>query len=382
MSRIAEHIRTLPRSGIRDFFELVIGRDDVISLGVGEPDFVTPWHIREATIFALERGKTMYTSNLGLLKLREEIVKYAKKQTGKEYDPKKEAIVTVGVSEALDIAMRALITPGDEVIYHSPSYVSYAPTISMAYGVPVALSTTIENDFNPRADEIEKLITDKTKVILLNLPNNPTGATGTKEDLQRIAKLAVKHDIVVLVDEIYCDITYDEFYSISQDLPKENMVYLNGFSKAYAMTGYRVGYACSTPEIIEGMMKIHQYSMLCAPILGQEAGIEALRRGDEEKERMRKEYGKRRNLIVKSFNDMGLDCFMPKGAFYAFPSVEKTGLTGMEFATKLLEEEDVAVVPGSAFGPEGTNHIRCAYAVSEEELTTAIGRMKKFLARL
>lgn len=382
MSRIAEHIKTMPRSGIRDFFELVIGRDDITSLGVGEPDFPTPWHIREATIFAIESGKTMYTSNMGLMKLREVIANYLRENNNLSYEPKNEVLITVGVSEALDLALRALIEQGDEVIYHSPAYVSYGPSISMAYGVPVAVPTYIENDFNLLAKDVEARITDKTKAILLNFPNNPTGAAGDPDEIMKIADLAVKHDLVVIVDEIYGDIVYDEFVSITKFLPKENVLYLNGFSKAYAMTGYRIAYACSTPEIIEGMMKIHQYSMLCASIIGQEAAIEALLHGKEEKERMRKEYETRRNFIVSGFNEIGLSCFMPKGAFYAFPSVKGLNMTGREFALKLLEEENVAVVPGDSFGEEGNYNLRCAYAASLDEIERALEGMRSMIARL
>lgn len=382
MIEIADHIKDMPRSGIRDFFELVIGRDDIVSLGVGEPDFQTPWHIRESTIFAIERGETMYTSNLGLLSLREEIVKYVKKSINKDFSAAKESLITVGVSEALDIAVRAICNPGDEIIYHSPSYVSYGPTISMAFAKSVKVPTYAENDFNLLAEDLRKAISPKTKAILINFPNNPTGSCGDEAELREIAKIAVENDILVIVDEIYRDIAYKPFFSIAEVLPKENILYLNGFSKAYAMTGYRIGYACGPEKIIEGMMKIHQYSMLCASIIAQKAAIEALKNGDREKETMRKEYEKRRNYIVSGLNDLGLECFMPDGAFYVFPSVESTGLSGKEFATRLLHEENAAVVPGGAFGDEGEYHIRCAYAASLEEIEFALKGMKNIISRL
>ncbi|MBI4979593.1 MAG: aminotransferase class I/II-fold pyridoxal phosphate-dependent enzyme [Spirochaetes bacterium] len=380
--KLASHIERLPRSGIRDFFELVIGRDDVISLGVGEPDFTTPWHIREATIFSLERGMTMYTSNRGLLSLREEIVKYVAPITGKTYSPQTDVLVTVGVSEAFDLALRAIIEPGDEIIYHAPCYVSYSPIIAMCHGVPVTVPTYIENDFDLLAEDVKKRITKKTKAIIINYPNNPTGAAGNLDELKKIAELAVKNNILVILDEVYGELSYDTFVSVANFIPKENLLYLNGFSKAYAMTGYRLGYACGMPDIIEGMMKIHQYTMLCASIIAQEAGVEALRNGAGERETMRADYERRRNVIVSGLNDIGLDCFMPKGAFYAFPSVAKTKLTGKEFAVRLLEAENVAVVPGEAFGVEGKNNIRCCYATALSDIEKALVGMKRFVAKL
>ena len=382
MKRLAPHIVELPRSGIRDFFELVIGRDDVVSLGVGEPDFVTPWHIREASIFAIERGKTMYTSNFGLLSLREEISTYLAPRIGHTYAPSNEVLVTVGVSEAFDLALRALIEPGDEVIYHSPAFVSYGNIVRMCHGVPKAVPTYLANNFDLLADDLAKAITPKTKAIIICFPNNPTGATGNIDELKRIAELAAKHGIYVIVDEIYSELIYDTFESIARHLPKENLIYLNGFSKSYAMTGYRLGYACGTPPVIESMMKIHQYTMMCASVIAQEAAIEALRNGGEEREKMRREYEQRRNFIYAGLKDIGLDCCLPKGAFYVFPSVKKTGLSGKEFALKLLNEENIAVVPGEAFGVEGKDNIRCCYAVSLTDIEFAINGMKKMIKRL
>lgn len=382
MKRLAPHIVELPRSGIRDFFELVIGRDDVVSLGVGEPDFVTPWHIREASIFALERGKTMYTSNFGLLSLREEISSYLAPRIGHTYAPANEILVTVGVSEAFDLALRALIEVGDEVIYHSPAFVSYGNIIRMCHGVPKPVPTYLANNFDLLADDLAKAITPKTKAIIICFPNNPTGATGNIAELKRIAALAVKHGIYVIVDEIYSELIYDEFDSIARYLPKENLIYMNGFSKSYAMTGYRLGYACGAPAVIESMMKIHQYTMMCASIIAQEAAIEALKNGADEREKMRREYEQRRNFICAGLAEIGLDCFVPKGAFYVFPSVKRTKLSGKEFALRLLKEENIAVIPGDAFGPEGADNIRCCYAVSISDIEFAVSGMKKLIARL
>lgn len=383
-SRLADHIVSLPKSGIRDFFELVIGMDDVISLGVGEPDFVTPWNIREAAVYGIENGHTSYTSNLGLMSLREEISRFVDKEYQISYDPATECIITVGVSEALDLVLRALCNPGDEVIYHEPCYVSYRPGIIMAGGVPVKIETREQDDFSLDPDMLKDAITDKTKAVLLNFPCNPTGATLTVEQMQAIADLAIKHNLIIIADEIYSELVYDGKVPSIASLPgmKERTVFLHGFSKAHAMTGFRVGYACGPVDIIDAMMKIHQYTMLCASIIGQEAAIEALKNGDLEKERMRKKYGERRNIIVDGLNTMGLTCFKPKGAFYAFPSIASTGLTSNEFATKLLTEHKVAVVPGTAFGDCGEGFVRCAYAASTEDIYTAMEKMKQFLAEL
>ncbi len=389
--RIAKHVRDIPRSGIRDFFELVVGRDDVISLGVGEPDFSTPWHIREAAIFSLERGQTSYTSNLGLLSLRQEIAAYVEQLFKVSYDPASEILVTVGVSEALDLVFRALLDPGDEVVYHEPCYVSYSPSIVLAHGKAVTVQTRVEDNFVLRAKDVEAALTDRTRVILLNFPTNPTGAVEPVEELEKIAALAVERDLIVVSDEIYCELLYGgpdgmspgEHTSIAS-LPgmRGRTVLLHGFSKAFAMTGFRLGYACAPTVLTEAMMKIHQYSMLCASIMSQQAAIEALRNGAPEVERMRRAYAQRRNLMLKRFDEMGLPCFAPGGAFYMFPDVRKYGLTSKEFALRLLEEESVAVVPGSAFGPAGEGCVRACYATAYDKIEIAMDRMAAFVKRL
>lgn len=382
-SRVAERIRQIPRSGIRDFFELVQARGDVISLGVGEPDFSTPWHIREAAIFALEKGETCYTSNLGLLPLRRSIAQYISGHCGTFYDAATEVIVTVGVSEALDLAFRALLNPGDEVIYHEPCYVSYSPSIFMAGGVPVAVATKPEDDFVLRAEDVEKAITPRTKVLMLNFPTNPTGAFEPEDELEKIAALAVKHDLLVITDEIYTELLYGGCKHISiLRFPgmRERTILLHGFSKAYAMTGWRLGYACAPAEIIEAMMKIHQYAMLCAPIMSQRAAIEALENGAASVETMRESYELRMNLTVNRLNAMGLPTFRPGGAFYAFADIRPTGMTSKEFALGLLEAENVAVVPGNAFGASGEGFVRCCYATAQKQLETALERMARYVS--
>ncbi|MGI8605020.1 MAG: aminotransferase class I/II-fold pyridoxal phosphate-dependent enzyme [Verrucomicrobiales bacterium] len=384
-SKIADRIRQIPRSGIRDFFELVQGRNDVISLGVGEPDFATPWHIREAAIFALERGETCYTSNLGLLLLRRRISNYIARHCGVSYDPLREIIVTVGVSEALDLAFRALLNPGDEVIYHEPCYVSYNPGIYMAGGVPVAVPTRPEDDFILRAADVERVITPRTKALMLNFPTNPTGAFEPEAELESIAALAVQHDLIVLTDEIYSELLYDGHTHTSLlRFPgmRERTVLLHGFSKAYAMTGWRLGYACAPGELIEAMMKIHQYAMLCAPIMSQRAAVEALENGADSVAHMRESYELRRNLVLGRLNAMGLPTFRPGGAFYVFPDIRGTGLSSKEFAVRLVNEQNVAVVPGSAFGPSGEGFVRCCYATALPKLETALERMTAFVGEL
>jgi aminotransferase len=383
-SRVAEHIARLPRSGIRDFFEIVNNMDGVISLGIGEPDFVTPWTIREATIYALEKGHTSYTSNLGLLSLRRVCCNYVEENFGVRYQPEKECIITVGVSEALDLVMRALLNPGDEVLYHEPCYVAYAPAVAMAHGVPVPVFTKEENAFALKASDLADKITDRSKVLLLNFPNNPTGANLSCQDKEEIARLAVKHDLIVVTDEIYAELTYGDRSPTIAAFPgmKERTVFLHGFSKAYAMTGYRVGYACGPVELIEAMMKVHQYTMLCASGFAQEAAMEALKGARKAMLSMREEYCQRRNVIVKKLNEMGLDCVMPEGAFYVFPSIRKTGLTSKEFATRLLNEKYVAVVPGTAFGTQGEGYVRCAYAASMSDIDIAMERMRDFVGAL
>jgi aminotransferase len=336
--KISARVQAVPRSGIREFFELVLAAGDVISLGVGEPDFCSPWHIREAAIFSLEKGQTSYTSNLGLLELRKSIAKYVAAKFHVQYQPTTEVLVTVGVSEALDLAFRALLNPGEEVIYHEPCYVSYNPSIYMAYGTPVTVETKIEDDFALRASDVEKAITPKTKIIMLNFPTNPTGGVQPKAELEGIADLAKQHDLIVITDEIYSELLYDdrEHHSIAA-LPgmKERTILMHGFSKAFAMTGFRLGYACSPPELTEAMMKVHQYSMLCAPITAQIAAVEALENGAGPVEKMRKAYWHRRNLVVSELNAAGLSCFQPGGAFYAFPEIRSTGLSSREFAQRL-----------------------------------------------
>ena len=384
-AKIAHNVASIPRSGIRDFFELVQGREGVISLGVGEPDFVTPWHIREAAIYSLEKGQTTYTSNLGLLSLRKSISKYVEDFFKVSYDAPTEVLVTVGVSEAIDIALRALLNPGDEVIIHEPCYVSYSPSIVMAHGKAVAVQTTKEDEFSLKPEAVAAVITPKTRIIFINFPCNPTGAVAPLEDLQGIAKLAIEHDLIVMTDEIYSELRYDgeEHVSIAS-LPgmKERTILLHGFSKAFAMTGFRLGYACAPQPIIEAMMKIHQYSMLCAPIMSQNAAIEALENGTPAMIEMRNSYHQRRDFLVRRLNEIGLDCHLPGGAFYVFPDIRKTGLTSKEFAFKLLEQENVAAVPGSAFGPSGEGFLRCCYATAFDDIRTATDKIERFVNRL
>jgi aminotransferase len=380
---IARHVGAIPRSGIRDFFDIVQGMKDVISLGVGEPDFVTPWHIREAAIYALERGRTSYTSNLGLLKLREAIARSVGKNFQVSYEAKAEVLVAVGVSEAMDLAFRALINPGDEVIYHEPCYVSYAPGIALAGGVPVAVACRAEDGFSVTAEAIERAATPRSKLLVLNFPTNPTGGTMTRAELEKIAEVARRRDLVVLTDEIYAELTFEGEHVSIASLPgmKARTVFLHGFSKAYAMTGFRIGYACGPAELIEAMMRIHQYSMLCASIISQEAALEALEHGDADTREMREQYRVRRNFIVSALNDMGLPCLLPRGSFYAFPNIRATGLDSRQFALQLLESEKVACVPGSAFGPSGEGFVRCCFATALDRLEVAAERMAKFVAR-
>jgi len=384
-AKIARNVALIPRSGIRDFFELVQGRDDVISLGVGEPDFATPWNIREAAIYSLEKGQTTYTSNLGLLSLRKSISRYVEGLFGVAYDPAGEVLVTVGVSEAIDIGLRALLNPGDEVIYHEPCYVSYAPSILLAHAVAVPVVTAKEDSFSLKPGKLAAAITPRSRVLMLNFPTNPTGACATREDLEGIAKLAIEHDLIVMTDEIYCELRYDDEPHVSiAALPgmRERTILLHGFSKAFAMTGFRLGYACAPQPIIEAMMKIHQYAILCAPIMSQNAAIEALEHGHEAMLGMRASYHQRRDFLVRRLNEIGLDCHTPGGAFYVFPDVRPTGLTSGEFATRLLEEENVACVPGGAFGASGEGFLRCCYATAFEDIRTATVRMERFLGRL
>ncbi len=381
---IANHVAGIPRSGIRDFFELVQNTTGVISLGVGEPDFATPWHIREAAIYALERGRTQYTSNLGLLKLREAISRNVAQNFGVHYDPKTQVLVAVGVSEALDLALRAVLNPGDEVIYHEPCYVSYSPSVVLAHGVPVAVACKAEDGFAVTAAAIEAAVTPRSKVLMLNFPTNPTGGTMTRPQLEEIAAVVKKHDLLVLTDEIYSELTFEGEHVSIASLPgmAERTIFLHGFSKAYAMTGFRIGYACGPTVLIEAMMKIHQYSMLCASIIAQEAAIEALENGAAATAAMREQYKLRRNFIVKSLNDMGLKCHLPRGSFYAFPCIESVGIPAKEFALGLLKEEKVACVPGGAFGASGEKYLRCCFATAFDQIQIAMDRMARHVARV
>ncbi len=388
---IAGHLRHIPRSGIRDFFELVQGRDDVISLGVGEPDYSTPWHIREAAIYSLEKGETSYTSNFGLMKLRREIAEYVAGQFDVGYSPDNEILVTVGVSEALDLAFRALLNPGDEVLFHQPCYVSYHPGIVMAHGVGRAIETRAEDGFALMADDVERQITDRTRVLVINFPTNPTGAVEPPEELEKIAALAVKHGLIVISDEIYSELTYGDDKGMKRaphvsiaSLPgmRERTILLHGFSKAFAMTGFRLGYACAPAVLTEAMMKIHQYAMLCAPITSQAAAIEALQNGGEPVEEMRQSYAMRRNLMLARLDRIGVPCFSPGGAFYVFPDIRGFGLSSSEFAVKFLEQENVAVVPGSAFGEAGEGFVRCCYATAKDQLEVALESLGRFTRKL
>lgn len=383
-SLVARHVAGIPRSGIRDFFDVVQNTPGVISLGVGEPDFATPWHIREAAIYALEHGRTQYTSNLGLPRLREAISDYVTRTFGVQYDPKNQVIVTVGVSEALDLALRAVLDPGDEVIYHEPCYVSYSPSVVLAHGKPVPVTCRAEDGFAVTAAALEAAVTPRSKVLMLNFPTNPTGGTLTRVQLEEIAAVAQRHDLLVLTDEIYSELTFEGQHVSIASLPgmAERTIFLHGFSKAYAMTGFRIGYACGPAVLIDAMMKVHQYSMLCASIIAQEAAIEALEHGDAATAEMREQYRLRRNFIVKALNEMGLACHLPRGSFYAFPTIAGVGLGGREFALGLLQEEKVACVPGGAFGPSGENFVRCCFATAFDQIETAMERMARHVRRL
>ena len=382
-NRLNTTVRDIPRSGIRDFFDIVSTMKDVISLGIGEPDFDTPWHVRESTVFALERGATHYTSNFGYLDLRRTLARYVRKFFGAEYNPENEILITVGVSEALDLALRALLNPGDEVVYHEPCYVSYRATILFAHGVPVAVETKPENGFRLTRAMLEAKVTPRTKVLMLNFPNNPTGAIMSRADLQDIAAFACERDLIVITDEIYGELTYDTEHTSIVSLPglRERTIFLHGFSKAWAMTGFRVGYACGPAELIEAMMKIHQYTMLCASSLSQKAALEALARPETDIAEMVNEYRRRRNFVAGALADIGLECHRPLGAFYAFPSVSRFGLSSRDFALKLLHEEKVAVVPGTAFGECGEGFVRCAYATSLENIKEAVRRIQRFVSK-
>ena len=378
---IADHVQNLPRSGIRDFFAIVSEMPQAISLGIGEPDFVTPWKIREASIFALERGKTSYTDNRGLLSLRKEISSYVSDFFGPEYDPQSEVLVTVGVSEAIDIALRATLNPGEKVLYHEPCYVSYAPSVSLAHGEAIPVGTHSDQSFSLEPEAFEKAWQPGCKILLLNFPTNPTGGTADRAKLERLAKFAVEKDLIVISDEIYAELTYEGEHVSIAELPgmRERTILLHGFSKGFAMTGFRIGFACGPDWLIDAMMKIHQYCMMCAPILSQEAALEALMNGTNEVLKMKEQYQKRRDFLVRRFNEMGMECHLPRGSFYAFPSVKNFGLDEVEFCHRLLREEEVAVVPGTAFGAHGKGHVRASFSTSFEKLVKAADRMERFL---
>jgi len=381
---LSSKVTELQPSGIRKFFDIVTEMKDAISLGVGEPDFDTPWHIREEGIYSLEKGKTVYTSNSGLKELREEICNYLDRRFGLQYDPYKETIVTVGGSEAIDIAFRSMLDDGDEVLIPQPCYVSYLPCAKLAGGVPVVIDLKEENEFRLTPEELLAAITEKTKVLILAFPSNPTGAIMNREALEAIAKVVIEKDIFVISDEIYSELSYaDEHVSIAS-IPgmRERTIVINGFSKSYAMTGWRLGYACGPKEIIEQMTKVHQYAIMCAPTTSQYAAVEALKNGDPDVAEMKNAYNNRRRFVVSSLREMGLSCFEPLGAFYVFPCVKGFGMTSDEFATRLLKEEKLAVVPGTAFGDCGEGYIRISYAYSIEQLKTALERLKNFVERL
>ena len=378
---IARHVVDLPKSGIRDFFEIVAKMKNVISLGIGEPDFDTPWHIREAAIYALEKSKTHYTSNLGLLELRRSISRYVEANYQVTYNPENEIIITVGVSEAIDLALRALINPGEKVLFHQPCYVSYSPSVTLTHGIAIPVATHAEDGFALNVEDIEKAWQPGCKVLMMNLPCNPTGGVSDRARLEKIAKFAVEKDLIVLSDEIYSELVYDGVHTSITVFPgmKERTIFLHGFSKAFAMTGFRIGYACGPAELVEAMMKVHQYSMLCAPILSQEAAIEALNHGADGMKAMRDQYHRRRDLIVRRFNAAGLKCHAPGGAFYAFPSITSTGKTERDFAYGLLEAERVAVVPGTAFGENGRGFVRASFATGYDQLLEACDRIERFV---
>lgn len=381
---LSDKVVSISPSGIRKFFDIVSEMPDAISLGVGEPDFDTPWHIRDEGIYALEKGRTFYTSNAGLKELRQEIVRYLERRIHTSYNPADEVLITVGGSEGIDMAFRAMLNPGDEVLIPQPSYVSYEPCAVLADGVPVIIELKAENDFRLTKQELLDAITDKTKILVLPFPNNPTGAIMEKKDLEEIAQVVIEKDIYVLSDEIYSELSYKGEHVSIASLPgmKERTILINGFSKAYAMTGWRLGYACGPAEIIGQMTKIHQYAIMCAPTNSQYAAVEALRNGDADVAVMRESYDQRRRFLMNAFREMGLACFEPYGAFYAFPCIREFGMTSEEFATRFLEEEKVAVVPGTAFGACGEGFLRISYAYSLEQLKEALGRLGHFVARL
>lgn len=378
---LASSVKEIPPSGIRKFFDLVAGSKDVISLGVGEPDFVTPWHVREACVYSLEQGRTAYTHNAGLPELREGIAEYLYTRFDVKYEPANEVLVTVGGSEAIDLALRALVEPGDEVLIPEPSYISYSPIASLVGGKAVGIETFAHDQFKITAEALKAKLTPRTKILILCYPNNPTGGIMTYEDWLPIAKVAEENDLIVISDEIYAELTYGSRHASFASLPgmKDRTVLVSGFSKSFAMTGWRMGYACGHPDLIGAMLKIHQYTVMCAPVMGQVAAIEALKNGLEEKDHMVEAYNQRRRLVVKGFREIGLDCHEPQGAFYAFPSIQSTGISSDEFAQRLLVEAKVAVVPGHVFGQGGEGFIRCSYATSVPQLSEALERIGKFV---
>ncbi len=381
---VSDTVSRLKPSGIRRFFDLAASMEGVISLGVGEPDFITPWSVREACILSLEQGYTSYTANAGLWELRKEISDYVARRFHVLYDPADEIIVTVGASQALDVSLRAILNPGDEVIVVEPSFVSYAPLVSLAGGVPIPIQTSGKHQFKLQPEQIEQVVTPKTKALIICSPNNPTGTVLNAEELAQIARIVEKHDLLVISDEIYAELCYEEQYTSfpAIDRMRERTILINGFSKGFAMTGWRLGFIAAPRDFATAMLKIHQYTMMCAPTMAQYAAIEALQNGAADVEQMKKSYRQRRNFFVQSLNEIGLSCHMPGGAFYAFPSIQSTGMTSEQFAERLLLEEKVAVVPGHVFGGSGEGYIRCSYASSLEQLQEAIRRMKRFLERL
>jgi aminotransferase len=381
---ISERAQVIPPSGIRKFFDLVLTMQDVISLGVGEPDYSTPWNICESSIYSIEQGMTSYTSNKGLQSLREALSRYLARHYRLTYNSEDEIVITSGVSEALDISIRAIVNPGDEVLIAQPSYVSYAPCVTLAGGVPVPVECTEQENFKLDPEVLQDKINDKTKALIINFPNNPTGGVMRTGDLEPIAEIVADNDLLLISDEVYAELTYEGQHVAAATVGDlyERTITLNGFSKAYAMTGWRVGYVCAPKPLCEAALKIHQYVMLCAPVMGQVAALEAIRSAEDDKNRMVDEYRLRRNMFVAGLNRIGLPCHVPEGAFYAFPSVKGTGLSDVDFAEGLLKEQRVAVVPGSVFGVGGEDHLRCAYAVSRKNLSEALGRMETFISGL
>jgi aminotransferase len=381
---VADHVRSLPRSGIRDFFGLVAKMPEAISLGIGEPDFITPWRIREAAIFALERGKTSYTDNLGLIQLRRAISQYVDNEFSLSYHPENEILTTVGVSEALDLALRAIVNPGDKILYHQPCYVSYQPSITLAHGKAIGVQASAANGFTIDTEALESAWEPGCKALILNFPTNPTGAVADLECLRNIAHFAISKDLLVVSDEIYAELTYEGDHASLAGLPgmRDRTIFLHGVSKAFAMTGFRIGYACAPAAIIEAMMKVHQYGIMCAPIVSQEAAIEALRHGRSSVVEMMAQYRRRRDYLARRFSEIGLPCVVPEGTFYAFPDIRPSGLDEVSFCHRLLEEEKVAMVPGTAFGPGGEGHVRASFSTSFENLIEAASRIDRFMDRL